>query len=60
MAYTKSKEHTERMQRIDKEWADLEKRIEQSRAEMNFMLKHRFKIWAAMIVFWILVFKFIL
>lgn len=56
MAYSKSKEHEERMARIDKQWAELDKRIEQSQAEMQWVLKHRFKIWLGFVLFWIVVF----
>lgn len=49
MAYTHSKKHEQNL-------AEIRKRVDEMEAETAWLVKHRFKIWLALIVFWSLVF----
>lgn len=50
---------SERIRRLERDLADLDKKIEQSRAEMQWVEKHRGKIWTVCLLFWVIVFWFI-
>ena len=51
MAYS-----NKRLGELDKSIEEIHKNYQQTKAEMDFLLKHRFKIWVFFIAFWSLVF----
>lgn len=47
---------SERIRRLEKDLTELDKRIEKSRKEMQWVEKHRGTIWIVCLLFWALIF----